>query len=198
MGVSAPGNYPGGRIGAVSWTDLSGNFWLMGGVGRSTNLIGNLSDLWKYDVQMNLWTWVKGSNQVNQPGVYGSQGVASASNMPSARSRAVSWIDGAGNFWLMSGRAFINNQNVDLNDLWKFNPQTNQWTWMKGSHLPNRSGVYNIQGVAAPDNTPGAREHAISYSNILVDCLRPGHIHPTAKAYRQFVSIQSHFLLRLV
>ena len=30
-GVAAAGNIPGGRAGAASWTDSSGNFWLFGG-----------------------------------------------------------------------------------------------------------------------------------------------------------------------
>jgi len=37
-------------------------------------------------------------NTVNASGVYGTQGTASASNVPGARYSASSWIDSSGNF----------------------------------------------------------------------------------------------------
>jgi len=39
--VSSPLNFPGARFGAISWTDLSGNFWMYGG-------FTSLGDLWRY------------------------------------------------------------------------------------------------------------------------------------------------------
>ena len=39
--VSSPLNTPGGRFGAISWTDLSGNFWMFGG-------FNGLGDMWKF------------------------------------------------------------------------------------------------------------------------------------------------------
>ena len=36
-GVAAPGNVPGAREGAVSWTDASGNLWLFGGDGYAAS-----------------------------------------------------------------------------------------------------------------------------------------------------------------
>ena len=47
----------------------------------------------------------------------------------------------------------------DLNDLWEFNPSTNEWTWMGGSSTPccNAPGVYGTLGVPAPANIPGGR-----------------------------------------
>ena len=34
LGQAAPGNTPGGRMGAASWMDSSGNLWLFGGQGE--------------------------------------------------------------------------------------------------------------------------------------------------------------------
>jgi uncharacterized protein (TIGR03437 family) len=52
LGVPAPGNFPGGRGSASSWTDSHGNFWLFGGIG--TDSVGtdnvSLNDLWEYQV----------------------------------------------------------------------------------------------------------------------------------------------------
>jgi hypothetical protein len=46
LGQPAPGNLPGGREYASSWTDSRGNLWLFGGEDAATH--GTLNDLWKY------------------------------------------------------------------------------------------------------------------------------------------------------
>jgi len=83
-GHSFPVNMPGSRQFAVSWRTGSGHFWLVRGSGfDSTGAQGGLNDLWKFDGTN--WTWVSGSDLINQPGVYGHMGVASPSNAPGAR-----------------------------------------------------------------------------------------------------------------
>jgi hypothetical protein len=47
-GVAAPANTPGWRQTAASWTDASGNFWLVGGYGMAGGTEGDLADLWMY------------------------------------------------------------------------------------------------------------------------------------------------------
>jgi hypothetical protein len=50
QGTAAPGNVPGARGEAVSWTDAAGSFWLFGGYGYdSGGTRGDLNDLWKYE-----------------------------------------------------------------------------------------------------------------------------------------------------
>jgi len=50
LGTGAPGDVPGARYSASSWTDSSGNLWLFGGVGYdSTGAAGDLNELWQYD-----------------------------------------------------------------------------------------------------------------------------------------------------
>ena len=65
---------------------------------------GYLNDLWKYDG--TYWTWVSGNNSTNQPGVYGTQGVASSSNIPGARNGVSSWIDSNNILWLFGGYGY--------------------------------------------------------------------------------------------
>ena len=58
-----------------------------------------------------------------QPGVYGTQGVTAASNVPGARDSAVSWMDRSGNLWLFGGSGYDSmGALVDLNDLWRYQP----------------------------------------------------------------------------
>lgn len=159
QGVSAPGNNPGTRHGAATWVDLSGNLWLMGGEGTSTTSATSwLNDLWKYNPATNEWTWVRGSSGPNAIGVYGTQGVPSNLNEPGAREFAFSWTDASGNFWLFGGDGFASNTTFGkLGDLWRYNPVTNQWTWMKGYNTVDQNGVYGTLNVAAGTNLPGGR-----------------------------------------
>ncbi|MGB7549709.1 MAG: kelch repeat-containing protein [Terracidiphilus sp.] len=163
LGVPAAANVPGGRYGSVSWIDTKGNLWLFGGSGLdSTGMLGSLNDLWEFNPVTKEWTWVSGSNTAGANGVYGTQGVASAGNVPGARTEAVSWIDSGGNLWLFGGSSTGNAG--DLNDLWEFNPVTKEWTWVSGSNVTGASrGVYGTQGVAADSNVPGSREGAVSW-----------------------------------
>jgi len=165
LGIVAPGNVPGSRLGAVTWTDKQGNLWLFGGIGGDLNGIvciqsGQycvLNDLWEYNPATAMWAWMGGSNIANQAGSYGIQGVASSTNMPGARTLAVSWTDGQGNFWLFGGSAMP----FDANDLWEYS--NGQWTWVSGSNQPAQPGTYGTMGVAAPGNVPGARKWAAGW-----------------------------------
>ena len=136
--------------GTASWTDLNGNFWLLGGYSA-----GDMNCLWKYDVGTNEWTWMHGANVSYQAGIYGTQGVPSVLNTPGARQESAgAWTDNAGDLWLFGG--YTNGGN--LNDLWRYHIATDEWTWMKGSQLPLQTGIYGSQGIEDPTNTPGARQ----------------------------------------
>ncbi len=169
QGVSAAGNNPGGREYATSWTDKDGKLWLMGGFNYGSNgSVLWMNDLWKYDPVTNEWTWMKGDNTPNKEGIYGTMGVSDPQNKPGARSGAVSWYGADGKLWLMGGNGYNNGLNAYLNDLWKYDPVSNEWTWMKGDIVSNPTikptGVYGSKGTAAIGNKPGARVNAISWT----------------------------------
>jgi len=210
-GAAATSYIPGGREAAASWSDSSGNFWLFGGYGAdSDGNQGNLNDLWKYNPSTKEWTYEAGSDTIPEegdvltygaPGVYGTEYTPSYGNIPGGRYGASSWTDSSGNFWLFGGIGcdsmsicgFVSVCNEDsctsvtqqgygdLDDLWKFNPSTQDWTWMGGhSTLTGPlflgvdagvneyeyygwSGVYGIEGTAASANHPGGRDYAASW-----------------------------------
>jgi hypothetical protein len=113
-GTPASANVPGARDSAVSWIDTSGNFWLFGGH-------WNLNDLWKYSA--GEWTWVSGSNSINQIGTYGTEGVPVPGNVPGGRYGSVAWTDASGNLWLFGGYYDIASDNRGaFSDLWKYEP----------------------------------------------------------------------------
>ena len=164
QGVAATTNVPKARDGGVTWTDSNGNFWLFGGfagyVSDPIHAAGDfLNDLWKYSPSSGEWTWVSGSNTIDAQGVYGTEGIAAATNVPGARSNEISWTDANGNLWLFGGAGTdATGTFIAFNDLWKYSPTSGEWTWVGGSNTPGAAGVYGTRGVAAATNMPGARE----------------------------------------
>jgi hypothetical protein len=164
-GVPSTSNIPRSRDSAVSWIDPQGKLWLFGG-----NAPGYLNDLWAFDPTTLEWTWVSGkeltpSSPSSEYGVYGTKGVPSPSNVPGARCHAVSWIDAQGDLWLFGGYGYASPGFLGgcLNDLWKFDRTTLEWTWMSGSETPFGEAHYGTKGVIDSANVPGPRSRPISW-----------------------------------
>jgi len=164
-GSAALSNVPGARLRAASWIDAAGRLWLFGGDGRdSTGWHDLLNDLWMFDPGTSLWTWVSGSDLIDDPGSYGTKGVAAPSNVPGARHSAACWADAVGRLWLFGGYGFVSPGHFDrLNDLWSYDTASGQWTWIAGSNELSQPGVYGTKGAASPSNIPGARVGAVSW-----------------------------------
>lgn len=130
----------------------------------------------------NQWTWTSGGNTSAgsyyvAPAVYGTKGVPSLNNQPGGRGSASTWTDIHGRLWLFGGTVLgVDSKVYSLNDLWKFDPSSNQWTWQSGSSSPPCSvvqgntqcaqpGVYGTKGIAGVDNFPGGRFGAASWTD---------------------------------
>jgi type IX secretion system substrate protein/galactose oxidase-like protein len=150
QGIADTGNYPGFRWEAVAtWTDNSGDLWLFGGYSG-----GRFSDLWKYHIASNQWAWMKGSQIMNELVNYGTIGIEDSLNTPGGRSSYSRWKDKQGNLWLFAG---VKASSTPFNDLWRYNPITNNWTWMGGSMTTNAQGFYGTKCVPFSGNVPGVR-----------------------------------------
>jgi hypothetical protein len=104
--------------------------------------------------------------------MYGTLGTPAVGNVPGTRSGAASWTDSNGDFWLFGGYGNDSTAEVgELNDLWRYDPPTNLWTWMGGSNKGvlsfyssyGQPGVYGTLGVFAGGNIPGSRYNAASW-----------------------------------
>src|ERR1035437_8990633 len=111
------------------------------------------------------WTWVSGSNAYRQFGTYGTKGLAAPGNVPGARSGSVSWTDTSGNLWLFGGYGYVAGTDDYLNELWKFDVTSGEWTWVSGSNAYRQFGTYGTKGLAAPGNVPGARSGSVSWTD---------------------------------
>jgi N-acetylneuraminic acid mutarotase len=168
MGVPDPLNYPGARIDAAAWTGPDGDLWLFGGFGYGIdpNTAGELSDLWRYDIATGEWTWVSGNRGLYWGGYYGTKGIADPSNKPGGRQDAVSWTNADGRLWLFGGRGYDSSGHFGwLNDLWKYEIATNEWTWESGSDSRDPTAVYGVKGEPDPANIPGGRQSAVAWSD---------------------------------
>ncbi len=163
LGTAAPGNVPGARSFSASWNDATGDFWLFGGSLDATGTSDFLNDLWKFSA--GEWAWMGEANIPNQPGIYGTQGIADPGNIPGARGEVVTWIDAHGDVWLFGGRgSYSPPDNFPLfNDLWKYS--ANEWTWMGGANATGQPGTYGTLGTPASGNVPGARFWAVSWTD---------------------------------
>ena len=114
----------------------------------------------------NEWAWMSGSNVANKSGTYGTLGVAAADQCSGSVgiSEPVSWTDTSGNLWLFGGNALDSdpgtNYSGDLNDFWKYNIASGQWTWVSGSNFYQRriqNGNYGTLNTAAWQQTSRGR-----------------------------------------
>jgi Galactose oxidase, central domain/Kelch motif len=167
-----PTPVPGGRLGAATWTDLSGNFWLFGGSDGGHPHF--LNDLWEYKTGAfngnnyttteGQWVVVSGSAATDQKGNY-----TSAPLVPGARTNAVTWTDSSGNLWLFGGFGYDGQGPLGtlgfLNDLWEYTGGA--WVFVSGgtTNIANNNGVYGTAGTAAVTNMPGGRQEAAGWAD---------------------------------
>jgi N-acetylneuraminic acid mutarotase len=176
-GTAASGNTPGGNFGGQSWTDKNGNLWLFSGSQcDSAGHAGTLNDLWMFSPTTNEWTWIAGIDvngaTTNVLGIYGTLGTASATNSPGSRQQGATWTDPTGKLWLFGGEGTdsVTAAPLPLNDLWRFDPATKEWTWENGPNTvivtgttAGNPGIYEQQGALNPNNQPGGRDQAATW-----------------------------------
>ena len=121
-------------------------------------IYSNYSDLWKFDISINNWIWMGDS-------IGG----------PSGRGCFAHWSDSDYNLWLFGGCVFptiivgctwCDYGTIGLNDLWKYNVTTNQWS--QSNLVSQYTNYYNFADYTYPQVcSPG-------------DTLPPGTVYNTA------------------
>jgi hypothetical protein len=164
QGVPHPDNVPGSRYGECMWEDDNGALWIYGGYGYSPSGLGGilnflftnyskgyLNDVWKYENGM--WTFVKGSVDINIAPAYGTPRVPDPYSHPGARSHCVCWKDNNGDFWLYGGYSVGGYRG----DTWRFDG-TN-WAFWGG---PENTYTLPVHGEAKKFSFiyhPGGRDY---------------------------------------
>jgi hypothetical protein len=58
-----------------------------------------------------------------------------------------------------------------LNDFWKFNISSSQWTWLSGNNNGNNGGVYGTIGIPSIGNYPGSRSNHQMVLDSALNCI---------------------------
>ena len=175
FGTPAPGNYPGGRTQATTWTDSKGDFWLYGGLGAdSTGIECYLNDLWQFSPSSKEWTWLGGSPFCGYylsgfSPYYEALEEPAIGNNPGSLTTSSSWVDSRNRLWLFGGSVEDPYSTAyPENDTWLFDPSIGQWALMSANSEDssgNSEGTYGSLDLWQENTTPGAREDASSWTD---------------------------------
>jgi hypothetical protein len=108
--------------------------WIYGGEGNDSG-----SDLWYYDINHRNWFFVENKGY---EAIHANLGNESLTAHPGHRSRMASAMDQKGNFYLFGGDTKDWGFHTGRNDLWRYNTNTNKWTWLGGSSSHSSAGSY--------------------------------------------------------
>jgi len=170
--VPAIGNTPGGRSECnTAWVKFDGTLWTFGGENNRFGLYDDLwNDMWMFDINTNMWTWMSGDSTSNKTGNFGTLNVEAASNLPSSRFSYTHWQDANDNFYIFSGCGYVSSGSGVYSDVWKYNTSNNRWTWIGGDTTPNSTGLYLQTCIPGSGIKPGGRyENRTAQMNACTD-----------------------------
>jgi hypothetical protein len=160
-GVFDPNNTPGQRGAYAHWKDSQGNFWLLGGV-KDYAYSESYNDLWKFDVSLNQWAWMHGTDTLNA--WYVAHGFCNPDNDTRPRGMHLNnmcWNDNYGNFWMSGGYSFNSGQQYNYDEVWCYFPSGNQWALVRKPYSSSVSQpIYGTLGVPDTSNSPAGRSVA--------------------------------------
>jgi len=184
QGTTASTNVISARSGAATWVDPStGKFWLFGGEGFDiNNNYSYLNDMWTLNPQNGEATWVAGLAVGDAAGVgtLNTAGASPATNSPTGRAYATTWVDSNHVFWLFGGQTVNSSSGsaYTLDDLWSYDPNAYDatahpnggkgWIWVSGTPNANTKGVYpSVASInsGAATNHPGGRLSAQGWAD---------------------------------
>lgn len=150
--VPSPFNLPPTRYPYAKMKDKDDNAYIFGGWNISVNK--GLNDVWKYQPSTNYWIWVGGTSVTGSSGNYPPACVPTNAAAPYSRcENKACATDVCGNLWNYGG--VDPNQNTSLNDLWLFNPDSNQFRLLQKRIFINPVN-YGIKGQSGINVKPPA------------------------------------------
>ncbi|MEO6283331.1 MAG: kelch repeat-containing protein [Dyadobacter sp.] len=149
---------PSPRAEAVTWSDPKGCLYIFGGIGLDENKQwGIFRDMWRYDPVDNNWKLISGDR--NSVIINGNE----PADKPSPRRDGSTWVDPDGNLWLYGGRYLADLYHLD--DMWKFDIKTSNWTKVSGKALFNQLEIRGDKKSPTAENYPGSRSKASSWTD---------------------------------
>ncbi len=167
LGVEDSSNWPGGRVGSVTWNDGDSQYIALGwGLTDAPGARGGLSDVWKVRLVNGstlLWTWVYGPKTLNN---------LPSEQMISGRYGACSWFNELTScFFSFGGFGWDSNHNLGhLGDMYSFCSDESGWRRLSsGPTIGNLSPTYGKLGIEKASNFPGGRYGSIALPAVAND-----------------------------
>lgn len=153
--MSNPANVPPSRFSYTRWKDSKNNFYLFGGLFNST-----YNDVWKYNNDSMLWTWISGSNLIGDTGFSFDYCYPDNRFVPSARleNQTIQSSYTCSNvFWTFGGVSYLDTSEIFYNDLWLFNSNSLEWTKVKGVGGSPATFYFGLKNIIDSKNLPPGR-----------------------------------------
>ena len=145
--------FPGALKNAATWYDGDKYVYLYGGDDGSANYF---KSLYRLDLDNLTWTLLK-NNAVK----YGTKLVENAANNPTPLARSGTWYDEENECLMLFGGEVLYQVQIGVfsngasNAIWKYNLNSNNWTWVYGDSLLDQSADYS--NVDPSLISPGSR-----------------------------------------
>jgi N-acetylneuraminic acid mutarotase len=140
-GINQTGRPAARRDGAGGVT-ADGDFLLFGGAGPAN---ASRNDLWRFTPATRTWTWLAGPGSTGAAGLYppfpGQEG------HPGARYGMAYYMETFPfhTLWIFGGYGYTGSDMGLLNDLWRYEVNSNKFYWVAGSSFTVQSTVYPEQ-----------------------------------------------------
>ena len=124
----------------------------------------------------NLYRWSNhpagpaNTDSVSHPSSSTGLGLNSTANLAGTREGSAYWKDQSGLFWLFGGKGVgQDGSNGYLNDMWKFDSSTSEWTYVRGASTTGASSILSASvslggSDSDVDVSPGARMNPVTWS----------------------------------
>lgn len=148
-GVFATTNLPGGRAESHSCV-INNSLYIYGGTAYGESFSSSAArygtnDLWEYNMSQNTWRFLDGSKTNDPVANFGTKGIANANNTPGGRMGAIMQAYN-NNLYIVGGDVVIQNFVTirrKLQDVWKYDLNTNNWIWIAGEKADTILGYYD-------------------------------------------------------
>lgn len=138
------------------WNDNSDNLFMI--VNRDAGA-SVTEEIWMYSISLNQWMCKRsdpsafGANQIYPPSC-----TETSSGFPIPRTEMrTRWTDECNRLWVFGGTRYSDVSTV-YNDLWRYDPVTNNWTWVRDGQTSANFGTYGVPSVNnRPHATAGAQ-----------------------------------------
>lgn len=111
------------------------------------------------------WIHINGDTTLNASPAWGEKGVPSPLNWPGGRQYSGLFTDQSDNLWLFGGGANPSTGPDYLNDLWRYDTKTKDWTWVNGDSTAAHPAVYGIKSQPSASNRPGGIFSPITWTD---------------------------------